>query len=210
MAKRNAIKSRIEQSSPQVEISRDLETMGNQFVTLVRHAKSSWKTQNQDDFDRPLNQRGIQDGPEMARRLVSQQCVPDLLLCSAARRAQDTAAFLYSAFQLKPEQFEVLEELYMASPATLLDALSNVPATVGHVMVVAHNPGLEALSDILAGYTMPPMPTLGVRHFSCPSIRELKSQNIQHVKYSDTHKAHGAAPAILVFDDYPKSTSDDS
>ncbi len=177
--------------------------MGNQFVTLVRHAKSSWKIQNQTDYDRPLNKRGVRDGPVMARRLASRQCVPDLVLCSAARRAQETAAFLYDEFQLSPEQFQLHEELYLASPNTLLDALSKVLSPVKHVMVVAHNPGLEALSELLAGRSLPPMPTLGVRHFSCPSIRDLKSHCEQ---LADTHKANGKAPATLVFNDCPKAT----
>ena len=176
--------------------------MGNQFVTLVRHAKSSWKTQNQADYDRPLNQRGVRDGPVMARRLASRQCIPDLLLCSAARRAQETAAFLYAEFKLRPEQFQLNEDLYLASPDTLLEALSNVPASVNHIMVVAHNPGLEALSELLAGQSLPPMPTLGVRHFSCPSIHDLVSYR---ERLSDTHKSKRKAPATLVFDDYPKA-----
>ena len=181
--------------------------MGNQFVTLVRHAKSSWKTKNQADYDRPLNQRGVQNGSVMARRLASRQCIPDLVLCSAARRAQETAAFFYDVFQLSPEQFQLHEELYLASPDTVLDALCNVPASVNHVMVIAHNPGLEALSELLAGQSLPPMPTLGVRHFSCPSIRDLKSHCEQ---LSDTHKANRKAPATLMFDDYPKANDRDA
>ena len=177
--------------------------MGNQFVTLVRHAKSSWKNQSQADYDRPLNKRGVRDGPCMARRLASRQCIPDLVLCSAARRAQETAAFLYDEFQLSPEQFQLHEELYLASPDTLLDALSKVLTPVKHVMLIAHNPGLEALSELLAGQTLPPMPTLGVRHFSCASIRDLKSHCEQ---LSDTHKANRKAPATLVFSDYPKAS----
>ena len=180
--------------------------MGNQFVTLVRHAKSSWKNQNQADYDRPLNHRGVHDGPVMARRLTSRQCIPDLVLCSAARRAQETAAFLYNEFQLSPEQLQLHEELYLASPDDLLASLSKVPGDMNHVMVIAHNPGLEALSELLAGHSLPPMPTLGVRHFSCSSIRDLQSHCAQ---LSDTHKAKRIAPAILVFDDYPKANEPD-
>lgn len=184
--------------------------MDNQFVTLVRHAKSSWKAQNQADHDRPLNQRGVHDGPDMARRLASRQCIPELLLCSSARRAQETAAFLYSEFDLSPEQFELHEELYLASPDTLLEALSNVPETASHVMIVAHNPGLEALSELLAGHSLPPMPTLGVRHFSCPSIRELKLRATPRATHLDTHKARRGTLATLVFEDYPKAGRKDS
>lgn len=183
--------------------------MSSQFVTLVRHAKSSWKTENQADFDRPLNERGARDGHTMARRLVSRQCLPDLLLCSSARRAQETAAYLRTAFKLSDDQFELHDELYLASAGTLLDTLSTVPTTVRHVMVVAHNPGLEALSDLLAGRTLPPLPTLGIRQFECPSIRELGAY-ANSTAYSDTHKVPPASPAAtLVFEDYPKADRDD-
>ena len=37
---------------------------------LVRHAKSSWSDTSLPDFDRPLNDRGKKDAPEMARRLL--------------------------------------------------------------------------------------------------------------------------------------------
>ncbi|ASJ76461.1 SixA phosphatase family protein [Granulosicoccus antarcticus] len=182
--------------------------MSSQFVTLARHAKSSWKTENQADFDRPLNERGARDGHTMARRLLNRQCIPDLLLCSSARRAQETAAFLYTELKLSEEQFELHDELYLASAGTLLDILSTVPVTVNHVMVVAHNPGLEALSDLLAGRTLPPLPTLGIRQFAVSSIRELGSYK-NNAAHSDTHKADPVSPAKLVFEDYPKADRGD-
>jgi phosphohistidine phosphatase len=193
-----------------------------QFVTLVRHAKSSWNNADQADHDRPLNRRGMLDGPEMANRLLSRQCIPDLLLCSTARRAQETSAYLKTAFRLAPEQFKLIEDLYLATPKTLLETLARVPNTVQHVMIVGHNPGLEELSEQLAGQALPPFPTLGVRHYSCTSIRELVERHL--ALRQDTHKRHArntsdldletretstghpnSAKANLLFDDYPKA-----
>ena len=38
-------------------------------LIVVRHAKSSWDSDSQQDFDRPLNERGKRDAPDMAQRL---------------------------------------------------------------------------------------------------------------------------------------------
>jgi phosphohistidine phosphatase SixA len=39
-------------------------------LIIVRHAKSSWANPDQTDFERPLNDRGNRDAPEMAKRLL--------------------------------------------------------------------------------------------------------------------------------------------
>ena len=38
-------------------------------LLLVRHAKSSWASDDLPDFDRPLNERGKRDAPVMAKRI---------------------------------------------------------------------------------------------------------------------------------------------
>ena len=44
---------------------------------LVRHAKSSWKYPDLDDFERPLNNRGKKDAPIMGHWLRSKNIIPD-------------------------------------------------------------------------------------------------------------------------------------
>lgn len=58
---------------------------------LIRHAKSSWSNPLLDDFERPLNQRGKNDAPLMAKILLEKQIFPDFLLSSPAKRAKTTA-----------------------------------------------------------------------------------------------------------------------
>ena len=40
-------------------------------LTLLRHAKSSWNDPGQDDFDRPLNERGHNPGLEMLAAMLA-------------------------------------------------------------------------------------------------------------------------------------------
>ena len=53
-------------------------------LTLIRHAKSSWKNTELEDFDRPLNKRGKKDLPGLAMRVSQQLPKPDCLLYSPA------------------------------------------------------------------------------------------------------------------------------
>lgn len=189
----------------------------SQLLTLVRHAKSSWKNQGQPDFERPLNDRGRRDGPVMASRLLSRRCIPDLLLISTATRARQTADYLIDAFALTDDQCRFMDELYLADPPLLRDIVADVPESTRHVMVVAHNPGLEAFSEQLALQTLPPMPTLGVRHFHCPSLKSLSTQRDTsscpqptgqdtHNRISQAERKDGLQEAALIFIDYPKNT----
>ena len=53
---------------------------------LARHAKSSWDETALPDKDRPLNDRGKRDAPNMGTRLAKRAAKPDLILSSPARR----------------------------------------------------------------------------------------------------------------------------
>ena len=55
-------------------------------LILVRHAKSSWNDPAQRDIDRPLNERGRNDAPMMAERLLKRDIHPQRILCSPALR----------------------------------------------------------------------------------------------------------------------------
>ena len=73
-------------------------------VIMVRHAKSSWEEQGVSDFDRPLNNRGKRDAPEMAQRLKKRNIPIDHFISSPAKRAKKTS-------ELFAEEFLALSEL---------------------------------------------------------------------------------------------------
>ena len=60
------------------------------LLSLLRHAKSSWKDTSLVDHDRPLAKRGERNAPRMGRLLKDEKLVPDLIVSSTARRARDT------------------------------------------------------------------------------------------------------------------------
>ena len=59
----------------------------------MRHAKSDW-TEGVKDFDRTLAERGLNDSPKMASRLIKLGLQPDLIVSSPAKRALFTAEII--------------------------------------------------------------------------------------------------------------------
>jgi phosphohistidine phosphatase len=53
-------------------------------LLLIRHAKSSWNEPGLSDFERPLNDRGKKDAPEMAERLKEKGLKIDLIVSTKA------------------------------------------------------------------------------------------------------------------------------
>ena len=93
-------------------------------IFFIRHAKSSWADFNLADIDRPLNKRGHRDAPFMAEKLSAIIPAVDLIICSPARRAQET--FTYFTAHIKSKETRTLSEVYHASEQTLLDVLHNI------------------------------------------------------------------------------------
>ena len=121
---------------------------------LLRHAKSSWDDPGLADHDRPLAVRGLRNAATLSEHLRAARILPELVLCSTARRARETLAAVLPEFD---GETEILVErgLYGSSAEELLARLRAVPEAVRSAMVVAHNPGLEELASRLAGDAAP-------------------------------------------------------
>ncbi|HUA90680.1 MAG TPA: histidine phosphatase family protein [Steroidobacteraceae bacterium] len=119
-------------------------------LTLMRHGDARWKDSAQSDLERPLNRRGTVAAEAMARRLLELELLPDLLLVSPARRAQQTADIVARELALPARRVLREENLYLASAGDLLAAAHQTGPRVAHLMVIAHNPGLSDLLRMLA------------------------------------------------------------
>lgn len=130
-------------------------------LTLVRHAKSSWKQAGLSDFERPLNRRGERDAPAMGRHLASIGLVPDVIVSSPAVRALATARALADALGRAPVLVEE-PAVYAADAAELLHVVRAIGTEVEHAFLVGHNPGMAELLDALTGATPEKFVTCGV------------------------------------------------
>ena len=61
---------------------------------IIRHAKSDWGDEHLDDFDRPLNEKGIKDCALVGKYLKEKKEKIDIILSSPALRAHTTAKLL--------------------------------------------------------------------------------------------------------------------
>lgn len=135
-------------------------------LLILRHAKSSWSSSAVSDFDRPLNGRGRRDAPRMGAFMAENDLVPDLILCSAARRARDTARAVATASGADEPPVE-LDSLYEAEPESYLQEISERAGDAEVVMVVGHNPTLEELLSDLTG-SQERMPTAALARIELP------------------------------------------
>ena len=135
-------------------------------LLLMRHAKSSWKHTETKDFDRPLNQRGEKDAPRMGRLLKEQELIPQLILSSPAVRARKTVEAVVEASGYTGE-VKYFDSFYLAEPSVYIDFAKTLPDDLERVMVVGHNPGLEAVVQML-GNQVETLPTGTIAHIVLP------------------------------------------
>jgi len=131
-------------------------------LTIVRHAKSSWKDASLRDRDRPLNKRGKRDAPEMGRRIDEAGVRPSLILSSPAVRAWKTAKAVAEAINYPREFLQREDALYLASVERMLDVLVAQDNRFNNIMLVAHNPGLTEFANFLVPGLTNNLPTAGV------------------------------------------------
>lgn len=123
-------------------------------LLLLRHAKSSWKDTDLDDHDRPLNKRGKRDAPRMGQLLRDEQLLPDLIVCSSAKRTWRTAELVAEAAGYRGET-RITSDAYEASAAKLLTLIQSFTDSAQRILLIGHNPGLEELLEQLTGQYRP-------------------------------------------------------
>lgn len=119
-------------------------------LLLLRHGKSPGNTGN-DDFHRPLTDRGKRGAQRMGVYLATNKMIPDHVISSPAQRAQVTAEKCLKAMGQGAGGIVQDHRVYLAGIDALLDVVRQLPAEAARVMVVGHNPGLEELLLYLTG-----------------------------------------------------------
>lgn len=131
-------------------------------LLLVRHAKSSWDDITMADFDRPLNDRGKKDAPEMATRIKEKPVQIDLFVSSPAKRAKRTARYFAEEFKADKDDIMLVDELYGAGPAIFEKTVNGLPDKHDTVAIFSHNPGITEFVNSLTIVKVDDMPTCAV------------------------------------------------
>jgi len=161
-------------------------------LLLVRHAKSSWDDPYLDDHDRPLNERGLQNAPEMGKRLQGLSIRPEVWISSTALRAITTAEIIAEQVGFPQDQIPRTKDLYHASATELQEIISELDDQIDSVVFFGHNPGVTSLVANLYGLPIDNVPTCGVVHLQFNE---------------NTWTAVSSAPPARAYFDFPKNES---
>lgn len=132
------------------------------ILTIVRHAKSSWKDAGLADRDRPLNERGEHDAPMMGTRLKDAGVRPSLMISSPAVRAWTTARIFATELGYPREFLQREDDLYLASVGDIIGVLAQQDPGFQSIMLFGHNPGLTEFANRLIPDITSNLPTCGV------------------------------------------------
>ena len=117
---------------------------------ILRHAKSSWDDASLNDFERPLNARGLKAAPFIGFLMKQRGFIPVTIVASPATRAKQTAELVREAVGIEPKiSFD--ERIYEATVGTLASVLSEIANNNNSALIVGHNPGSEGLVYYLTG-----------------------------------------------------------
>jgi phosphohistidine phosphatase len=116
-------------------------------LMLLRHAKSDWP--DVADHARPLAKRGRHDAPAVGRWLRAHGYLPDVVVCSTARRTRQTWELVAPELGASPlVTFE--PRAYEASALTLLYLAQELPSRYRAALLIGHNPATSDLANSLA------------------------------------------------------------
>ena len=148
---------------------------------IIRHAKSDWDDPALDDYDRPLNKRGVKNAPFMGELLARKNIKPDLIISSPALRAITTAQYIAKEVNytkaIAPNQY-----IYEAFVNTLEEIVQYIHDSNDTVFLVGHNPGVSALAYVLCGLKEQ-LPTSAIVEieFNCDNWMDISKENSKFI-----------------------------
>jgi phosphohistidine phosphatase len=119
---------------------------------VLRHGQAAPESEAQSDHERVLTARGKSEARLAAEHLAGRPQPPSLILSSSAARAKATAEACLVTLPNRT-RLTILDELYLAEPPSYLAALAAGGDPHDAVLVVGHNPGLEALIYVLTQHS---------------------------------------------------------
>ena len=131
-------------------------------LILIRHAKSDWGNEGLNDSERPLNERGKKDAPEMAERLRKKGLKIDAFISSPAKRALRTARYFAKEFEIDKDEIHVENALYGALPSQFEQIVAALKDKENIVAMFSHNPGITEYANTLSNVHTDNIPTCGV------------------------------------------------
>jgi len=158
-------------------------------LLLIRHGKSDWGDIELSDIKRPLNARGESNAPEMAKRLVKRELIPQQLISSPALRAITTARYFATEFNIDPADIIQNKKIYDSLTMGLLEVVNELDESSDFTALIGHNPSLTGLVNYFCGNVTYHMPTCGMALIKFPVDKwELLSMGNGELIFIDSPK----------------------
>lgn len=118
-------------------------------LIVMRHAKAG-ELPGGPDAERALRPRGCKNATAAGQWLAARGVMPDLVLCSPARRARQTWQYVSAELAGEP-MVSTDQRLYQADADGLREVFAETDQAVRTLMYVGHNPAAADLTEALTG-----------------------------------------------------------
>lgn len=142
-------------------------------IYFIRHAKAKKDFFN--DYERELNSQGKDEAKFIGQKLKNHAVCADAIFSSSSIRTKMTAKIIASELNFnKKIKFE--KTLYDANLNSILYFINEIDDKFENVFIIAHNPAITEISEILSDSIIGNMPTCGVFciEFDVKSFKDIK------------------------------------
>lgn len=132
-------------------------------IVLIRHAKSDWGSENLQDIDRPINERGYRDAYFMSEWYLKQKKKPDLIISSSATRALSTAMIFARTINFDVKLMKITEQIYECHASDLISLIKAQDNEIDRLMIFCHNPCItDVCNSLTDDVFIDNVPTCGI------------------------------------------------
>ena len=148
-------------------------------LTIIRHAKSSWK-HNVRDLDRPIKKRGITDITAVSKEFKIKYLHPEIVFSSPAKRALDTCSRFLKNIEFSYNNVIISPEIYDFGGNSLIDFIKSIDDKYDNVMLFGHNHALTYFVNTYGDNYIDNLPTSGlvIFEFDIDNWEDLKPGKI--------------------------------
>lgn len=139
-------------------------------IFLLRHAKSDWSNLGQQDFERPLSKRGINNAAKISEYVRKNNYSVDKVYCSSSERTKQTFDLCSDGFNFPINQADYLDELYFGGISEVSRLIKSLKESISSVLLVGHNPTMHYLVEELTEQRLIKFPTC--------SLAEITTENL--------------------------------
>lgn len=130
-------------------------------LILIRHAKSSWDSPMQ-DFDRPLEPRGILDAERVSNEFEKYLPTSFAVFSSPAKRARETAHIFAKKLSYPPKSIIFSHNLYTFDEDKLEKTIKFISDDYENVILFGHNDAITNFVNKFGTIFIDNVPTSGL------------------------------------------------